>query len=70
MPRRIPRSWRVTAESLVPAGLEREVAVCVEAEQAAVVDDAAAERNLVVKLASVGRGAADEIRVSFCAALS
>jgi hypothetical protein len=44
----------VTVESLVRAGLEREVPVAVEAEQPAVVDDDAAERDLVVDLAGVG----------------
>ena len=44
----------VTVESLVRAGLAWEVPVAVEAEQPAVVDDDAAERDLVVDLAGVG----------------
>ena len=38
--------------------------VAVEAEQPAVVDDDAAERDLVVGLAGGGRGAADEIHLA------
>jgi hypothetical protein len=45
----------------VRADLQREVHVGVKAEQSAVVDDDAAERNLVVNLASVDRDTADEI---------
>src|SRR5262249_25328502 len=46
-----------------------EVPAGVEAEQPAVVDDDAAERDLVVDLAGGSRGAGDEIpRCRFCAA--
>ena len=61
MPRRAPESPWVAVGFLVRAGLECEVGVGVEAEQPAVVDDDAAERDLVVDLARGGRGAGDEI---------